>query len=159
VYPEDPFDVVEDDTDIHSDEENTKAKKIVNKMIDYTLNKEKSKKEKLKLRKSKLRHKVLIPGDPNMNREKLVETKLKYSDISESEEKESSEEKDEDRSLIKRRDKRDDDDDDPKQISLSNNIKMIKNALKLEVPLQNWNKIQAILLQIIQTIQKIYQEN
>jgi hypothetical protein len=101
-------------------------------MVDYTLNKEKSKKEKLKVRKSKLRHKVLIPEDPNMNREKLVKTELEYSDI-ESEEEESSEEKDEDRSLIKRRDKRDDDNNgDPKQISSSNNIKIIKNALKLD---------------------------
>jgi hypothetical protein len=66
-----------------------------------------------------------------MNREKLVKTELEYSDISESEEEESSEEKNEDRSLIKRRDKRDDD-GDPKQISSSNNIRIIKNALKLD---------------------------
>jgi hypothetical protein len=102
-------------------------------MIDYTLNKEKPKKEKLKVRKSRLRHKVLILGDPNMNREKLVKTETEYSDISESEEEESSEEKDEDRSLIKRNKKDDDDNDgDPKQLSSSNNIKIIKNALKLD---------------------------
>jgi hypothetical protein len=58
---EDPFDIA--DTDIYSDKENTKAKKIANKMVDYTLSKEKSKKEKLKVRKSRLRYKTLIPGD------------------------------------------------------------------------------------------------
>jgi hypothetical protein len=62
-----------------------------------------------------------------MNKKKLVKTELEYSDISESEEEESSEEKDEDRLLIKRRDKGDDDDGDPKQISLNNIIKVIKN--------------------------------
>jgi hypothetical protein len=69
-------------------------------------------------------------GDSKMDRENLIKTELEYSDILESEEEESSEEKDEDRSLIKRKDKRDDD-DDPKQISSSNNIRIIKNALKL----------------------------
>jgi hypothetical protein len=54
-------------------------------MVDYTLNKEKSKKEKLKVRKSRLKHKVLIPGDSKMDREKLVKTELEYFDISESE--------------------------------------------------------------------------
>jgi hypothetical protein len=105
-------------------------------MVDYTLSKEKSKKEKLKVRKSRLRHKTLILEDPNMNREKLIKTELKYSDISESKEEESSEGKDKNRSLIKRRDKKDDDDDDsdgePKQISLSSNIRIIKNDLILE---------------------------
>jgi hypothetical protein len=72
-----------------------------------------------------------------MNRKPLVKCTLEYSDISNSEEEEeSSEKKDEDRSLIKRRDKKDDDDDDSdgdsRQISSSNNIKIIKNALKLE---------------------------
>jgi hypothetical protein len=116
---EDPFDIADDDTNLYSNEENTKAKKIVGKI----------KKEKLKVRKSTLRHKVLIPQDSNINREKLIKTKTEYCDISESEEEESSEEKDEDRSLIKRRDKRDDDDDsdgDSKQISSSNNIRIIK---------------------------------
>jgi hypothetical protein len=56
------------------------------------LNKEKHNKKKLKVRKSRLRHKTIIPGDLNMNREKLVKTELEYSDISESEEEESSEE-------------------------------------------------------------------
>jgi hypothetical protein len=90
---EDPFDIADEDTNLYSDEENTKAKKIAGKMVDCTLKKEKSKKEKLKMRKSRLRHKTLIPGDPNMNREKLIKTKTEYSDISESEEEESSEEK------------------------------------------------------------------
>jgi hypothetical protein len=85
---EDPFDIADDDRDIYSDEENTKAKKIANKMVDYTLSKEKSKKEKLKVRKSRLRHRTLILGNLNMNREKLIKTELEYSDISESEEEE-----------------------------------------------------------------------
>jgi hypothetical protein len=42
---EDLFDVADDDTDIYSDEESTKTKKIANKMVDYTLNKQKSKRE------------------------------------------------------------------------------------------------------------------
>jgi hypothetical protein len=45
---EDPFDVADDDTDIYSDEENPKAKKIANKMIDYTLDKKNLKKRNLK---------------------------------------------------------------------------------------------------------------
>jgi hypothetical protein len=101
-------------------------------MVDYILDKDKSNKKKLKVRKSTRKHKTLIPGDPNMNREKLIKTESEYYDTSESEEEQSSEEKDEDRSLIKRRDKKDDDDDsdgDSKQISSSNNIKIIKNAL------------------------------
>jgi hypothetical protein len=105
---------VDDDTAIYSDDDTPKAKKIANTMVNYALNKKKPKKEKLKVRKSKLKHKVLIPGDSNMNREKLVKTELEYSDISESEE-DSSEEKDEDRSLIKRKDE--EDDDDPQQSS------------------------------------------
>jgi hypothetical protein len=91
----------------------------------------KHKKEKFKVRKSTLKYKVLIPEDPNMNREKLVKAESEYFDVSESEE-ESSEEKDEDRSLVKRKDKRDDDDDDSKQILSSNNIRIIKNALKID---------------------------
>jgi hypothetical protein len=49
---EDPFHVAEDDTDIYSDKENTKAKKIANKMRDYTLEGKNHKKEKLKVRKT-----------------------------------------------------------------------------------------------------------
>jgi hypothetical protein len=49
---EDPFDIADDNTDIYSDEENPKAKKIANKMVDYTLDKDKSNKKKLKIRKS-----------------------------------------------------------------------------------------------------------
>jgi hypothetical protein len=131
---EDPVDLVEEDTDVYSDKDNPKAEKIANKMVDYTLNKEKPNKKKLKVRKSTRKHRTLIPGDPNMNRESLIKTETEYYDISESEEEESSEEKDEDRSLTKRRDKKDDDDDsdgDSKQVSSSNNIKIIKNTLKL----------------------------
>jgi hypothetical protein len=101
---EDLVDLAEEDTDIYSDEENTKAKKIANKMISFTFNKKKPKRKKLKIKRSTLKHKILILGDKNMNREKLVKTESEYSDISESEEEESSEEKDEDRSLVKRRD-------------------------------------------------------
>jgi hypothetical protein len=132
---EDPLDIADEDTDIYSDKENPKTKKIANKMVDYTLDKNKSNKKKLKVRKSTQRHKTLILGDPNMNRERLIKTEAEYYDMSESEEEESSEEKDEDRSLIKRRDKKDDDDDsdgNSKQISSINNIKIIKNALKLD---------------------------
>jgi hypothetical protein len=91
----DPFDVADDDLDIYSDDENPKAKKIANKMVDYTLDKKKSTKEKLKVKKSHIRHKIIMPGDSKRNRENLVKTELEYSDISESEEEESSEEKDE----------------------------------------------------------------
>jgi hypothetical protein len=103
----------------------TKAKKIANKMVDYTLDKKKLRKKKLIVRKSHIRHRVTMPGNSKRNRENLVKTELEYSDIS-------SEEKDENKSLVKRRDKRDDDNDDPKEISSNNNIKIIKNALKLD---------------------------
>jgi hypothetical protein len=36
---EDPFDVADDDMDMYSDDDNPKAKKIANKMVDYTLDK------------------------------------------------------------------------------------------------------------------------
>jgi hypothetical protein len=52
---EDPFDVADDDTNIYSDSENPKAKKIANKMVDYTLNKKNSNKGKFKVRKSIIR--------------------------------------------------------------------------------------------------------
>jgi hypothetical protein len=35
----DPLDIVEDDIDLYSDDENPKDKKITNKIIDYTLRK------------------------------------------------------------------------------------------------------------------------
>jgi hypothetical protein len=38
--------------DIYSDDENPKIKKIANKMIDYTLDKKKHTKKKLKVRKT-----------------------------------------------------------------------------------------------------------
>jgi hypothetical protein len=38
---EDPVDLIEEDTDIYSDEDNPKAKKIANKMISFTFDKEK----------------------------------------------------------------------------------------------------------------------
>jgi hypothetical protein len=49
---EDPVDLAEEDTDIYSDEENPKAKKIANKMVSFTFNTEKPKKTKLKIRRS-----------------------------------------------------------------------------------------------------------
>jgi hypothetical protein len=60
---EDPFDVADDDTDIYSDDENPKIKKIANKMVDHTLDKKKPGKEKLKVRKLHIRHRVTMPGD------------------------------------------------------------------------------------------------
>jgi hypothetical protein len=84
--------------------------------------------EKLKVRRSKIKNRVIMPGDSRRNREGLIKSELKYFDISESEEEESSEEKDKDGSLVKRRDI--EDDDDPKEISPNNNFIKIKNALK-----------------------------
>jgi hypothetical protein len=52
--------MTEDDTDIYSDEENPKEKKIANKNIDYSLGKRKLLREKLKVKRSKIKHKVLI---------------------------------------------------------------------------------------------------
>jgi hypothetical protein len=94
-----PFNIAEDDTDIYSDEENTKAKKIANKMVDYTLEGKKHNKEKLKVRKSRLRDKTLILRDLNMNREKLIKTETERGGRK-------FKGKNEDRSLIKRRDKK-----------------------------------------------------
>jgi hypothetical protein len=64
----DPLDMTQDDTDIYSDEENPKENKIANKIIDYSLGKRKLLGEKLKVKRSKIKHKVLIPGDKNMKR-------------------------------------------------------------------------------------------
>jgi hypothetical protein len=49
----DPLDLTEDDTDIYSDEENPKEKKIANKMVDYSLEKKKLIRDKLKIKKIK----------------------------------------------------------------------------------------------------------
>jgi hypothetical protein len=57
---------MEDDTDLYSDDENPKEKKIANKIIDYTLGKRKLTGEKSKVKRSKIKHKMLIPGDKNM---------------------------------------------------------------------------------------------
>jgi hypothetical protein len=67
--------------------------------------------EKLKVKRSKIKHKVIIPGYSNRNRENLVKLELKYSDYLESEEENSEEE---DGFLIKRKDIYDDDDGDEK---------------------------------------------
>jgi hypothetical protein len=127
----DPLDMTGDDTDIYSDDENPKEKKIANKIIDYSLGKRKLIGDKLKVKRSKIKHKVLIPGDKNMNREKLVKSELEYSDYSESEE-ETSSIKEEDRSLIKRRDT-EDDDDGGEEIKLHDNSR-IKDSTKISIP-------------------------
>jgi hypothetical protein len=67
----DPLDIA-DDTDIYSDDENPKVKKIANKIVDYTLENKKLSKEKLKVRRSKIKHTVITPGDLRRNREDLV---------------------------------------------------------------------------------------
>jgi hypothetical protein len=106
------------------------VKKIANKIVDYTLDNKKPTKEKFKVRRSKIRHRVIMPRDTRRNREDLIKSKLEYSDVLELEEEQNSKEKDEDRSLIKKRDS--EDDDDPKEISPNNNIMIIKNALVLD---------------------------
>jgi hypothetical protein len=65
----DPVDITEDDTDIYSDEENPREKKIANKVVDYSLGKKKLIGDKLRMKRSKIKYKVLIPEDRNMNRE------------------------------------------------------------------------------------------
>jgi hypothetical protein len=95
--------------------------------VDYALNNKKSSKEKFKVRRSKIKHTVIMPGNSRRNREDLVKSELEYFDISDSEE-DSSKEEDEGRSLVKRRNS--EYDDNPKQISPNNNILIIKNALK-----------------------------
>jgi hypothetical protein len=42
------------------------------------------------VKRSKIKHKVLITGDKNMSRKKLVKSELEYSDYPESEEESSS---------------------------------------------------------------------
>jgi hypothetical protein len=49
--------------DIYSDDENPKVKKVANKIIDYTLGNKKLTGEKLKVRKSKIKHRVIILGN------------------------------------------------------------------------------------------------
>jgi hypothetical protein len=87
---EDLLDIEDDDTDIYSDDEKSKIKKIANKIVDYTLDNKKPTKERLKVRRSKIRHRVIMPGDSKRNREDLVKSKLEYSNVSESEKEESS---------------------------------------------------------------------
>jgi hypothetical protein len=79
---------VEDPLDI-ADDENPKVKKIANKIMDYTLDNTKPSKEKLKVRKPKIRHRVIMPGDSKRNREDLIKSELEYFDVSESEEENS----------------------------------------------------------------------
>jgi hypothetical protein len=123
----DLLDIAKEDTDIYSDNKNPKVKKVANKIIDYTLGNKKLTGEKLKVKRSKIKHKIIMQGNSKRNREDPIKSELEYSDVSELENKKSSEEKDEDRSLIK---KRDIEDDDPKEILPKNNIIIIKNALK-----------------------------
>jgi hypothetical protein len=51
-----PLDIAEDDTDLYSDDENLKEKKIVNKFIDYILGK-KINRRKIK---KKIKYRVII---------------------------------------------------------------------------------------------------
>jgi hypothetical protein len=83
----DSLDIAKDDTDIYSNDENPKEKKIANKIINYTLGNKKLMKEKLKVRRSKIiKHRVIIPGDSRRSREDLVKSELEYSDVSDTEE-------------------------------------------------------------------------
>jgi hypothetical protein len=36
--------------------------------------------EKLKIKKSRIKHRVIIPGDPKRNREDLIKSELEYFD-------------------------------------------------------------------------------
>jgi hypothetical protein len=120
----DPLDIANEDTEIYSDDENPKGKKIANKIIDYTLGKRKLIGEKLKVKRSRIKHRVIIPGDPKKNREDLVKSELEYS---ESEEESSFIEK-KDRSLIKRRDTEDDDGGNGEEIKLYDSFR-IKDSI------------------------------
>jgi hypothetical protein len=72
----DPLDITENDTDIYSDDENPKEKKIANKTVDYTLGKKKLIGERLKVKNSRIKHRVIIPGDSKRNREDLSSSTL-----------------------------------------------------------------------------------
>jgi hypothetical protein len=74
--------IAEEDTEIYYDDENSKGKKITNRIIDYTLRKRKLIREKLKVKRMKIKHRVIIPGD--LKRNDLVKSELEYSDYSES---------------------------------------------------------------------------
>jgi hypothetical protein len=49
--------------DIYSDDKNPKAKKVANKIINFTLNNKKSSKKKLKIKKSKIKHTLIVSKD------------------------------------------------------------------------------------------------
>jgi hypothetical protein len=70
----DRLDIAEDDTDIYSDDENPKEKKTANKIVDYTLGKKKLMGEKLKVKRSRIKYRVMIPEDPKRNKEDLVKS-------------------------------------------------------------------------------------
>lgn len=55
--------MTDDGIDFYLDEDNSKEKKIANEIIDYGLNKKKLMNEKLKVKKLKIKHKVLMPGN------------------------------------------------------------------------------------------------
>jgi hypothetical protein len=122
----DPVNVAEDDTDLYSDDKNPKKRKIANKIVDYALGKKKLTGEKLKIKRSRLKHKIIMSGDSRRNRKKLVKSKLEYSNYSELKEEESSEEK-EDKSLIKRKDI-DDDEGDGEGIKLHDNSRIKESS-------------------------------
>jgi hypothetical protein len=52
----------------------------MNKIVDYTLGKRKLTGERLKIKRSRIKHRVIIPEDPKRNREDLVKSELEYSD-------------------------------------------------------------------------------
>jgi hypothetical protein len=60
----------DDYIDFYSDEDNPKERKIANKMIYYALGKKKKLTgEKLKVKKSRMKHEVIITGNSKKNRE------------------------------------------------------------------------------------------
>jgi hypothetical protein len=97
----DPLNIAEKDRDVYSNDENTKVKKVTNKIINYTLGNKKQRGKKLKVKRSKIKHRIIIPTNSRRNREDLVKSELEYSDVSESEKEKSSEKKDEDKYLVK----------------------------------------------------------
>jgi hypothetical protein len=48
---------------LYSDDENTKEKKIANRIVDFSSEKKKLTGEKLKVKGSKIKYKVIMPGD------------------------------------------------------------------------------------------------
>jgi hypothetical protein len=67
--------------------ENPKEKKIANKTVDYALRKRKLTNEKLKVKQSRIKHKIIIISeDSRKSKKNLVKSELEYFDYSESKE-------------------------------------------------------------------------